>query len=64
MLESQIIGIIPEDKAVKEALNLRDAVCHTHPKSRVAKKYYDIARKVSGEKIEERKRFLERIFGI
>ncbi len=63
MLESQIIGVIPEDKAVKEALNLRDAVTHTHPRSKVAKKYFEIARKVSGEKIEEKKRFLERIFG-
>jgi len=49
MLESQIIGVIPEDKNVKEALNLRDAVAHTHPKSKVSKKYLEIARKVSGE---------------
>ncbi len=64
MLESQIIGVIPEDKAVKEALNLRDAVCHTHPKSRVSKKYYEIARKVSGEKVEEKRKLLEIIFGL
>ncbi len=62
MLESQIIGVIPEDKAVKEALNLRDAVCHTHPKSKVSKKYYEIARKVSGEHVEENKGFFKRIF--
>ncbi len=64
MLESQIIGIVPEDKAVKEALNLRDAVCHTHPKSRVSKKYLEIARKVNGEEIVERVGFFERIFGL
>jgi septum site-determining protein MinD len=62
MLESQIIGIIPEDKAVKEALNLRDAVSHTHPRSKVSRKYLEIARKVSGEKISVRKGFLERLF--
>lgn len=64
MLEAQIIGVVPEDKAVKEALNLRDAVCHTHPRSKVAKKYLEIARKVTGEKIEEKKGFLERVFGL
>jgi len=63
MLETQIIGVIPEDKAVKEALNLRDAVCHTHPRSKVAKKYLRIARKVNGEDIVDRG-FWERVFGI
>ena len=62
MLETQIIGVVPEDKAVKEALNLRDAVCHTHPRSKVAKKYYEIACKVSGEKVVEKKGFLSRLF--
>jgi septum site-determining protein MinD len=58
MLETQIIGIIPEDKAVKEALNRRDAVVHTHPRSKVSKKYIEIARKINGETIEKR-RFLK-----
>ncbi len=58
MLETPIIGIIPEDKAVKEALNQRDAVVHTHPRSKVAKKYFSIAGKVAGpEDISERKGF-------
>ncbi len=64
MLETQIIGVIPEDKAVKEALNLRDAVCHTHPRSKVSKKYNEIARKVAGESIEEKQGFLGRLFGL
>lgn len=63
MLEAQIIGVIPEDKAVKEALNMRDAVCHTHPRSKVSKKYLEIARKVNGEIIEEKISFMTRIFG-
>jgi len=62
MLESQIIGVIPEDKAVKEALNLRDAVVHTHPRSRVSRKYHEIACKVAGEKFVE-KGFWGRLFG-
>ncbi len=40
MLESQIIGVIPEDKAVKEALNFRDAVVHTHPRSKVIEEVF------------------------
>jgi len=63
MLETQIIGVIPEDKSVKEALNLRDAVSHTHPRSKVARKYLEIARKVNGD-AEERVGFLERVFGL
>jgi septum site-determining protein MinD len=63
MLETQIIGVIPEDKAVKEALNMRDAVVHTHPRSRVSRKYLEIARKVNGDEVEEVRSFLGRIFG-
>jgi septum site-determining protein MinD len=63
MLESQIIGVIPEDKAVKEALNLRDAVAHTHPRSKVSRKYMEIARRVNGESVDERS-FFEKIFGL
>jgi len=62
MLESQIIGVIPEDKAVKEALNLRDAVIHTHPRSKVSKKYIEIARKITGEQVEK-EGILNRWFG-
>jgi len=63
MLETQIIGVIPEDKSVKEALNLRDAVVHTAPRSKVSRKYYEIALKVTGENIEEPRGFLGRLFG-
>jgi len=63
MLETQIIGVVPEDKAVKEALNLRDAVAHTHPRSKVSRKYLEIARKVDGEEIVERIGFWSRVLG-
>lgn len=48
MLETQIIGVVPEDVSVKKALNKRDAVVHTHPKSKAAKKYHEIALKIIG----------------
>ncbi|MCR4323932.1 MAG: cell division ATPase MinD [Nanoarchaeota archaeon] len=63
MLEAQIIGVIPEDKAVKEALNLRDAVVHTHPRNKVSKQYHIIARKISGEKVKEERGFFQKLFG-
>lgn len=62
MLETPIIGVIPEDKSVKEALTKRDAVIHTHPRSKVSKKYIEIARKVLGESIEEKQGFWRGIF--
>jgi septum site-determining protein MinD len=62
MLETSIIGVIPEDKAVKESVTKRDAVIHTHPRSKVAKKYHEIARKVAGE-TEEAVGFFKRLFG-
>jgi septum site-determining protein MinD len=64
MLESQIIGVVPEDKAVKEALNMRDAVVHTHPRAKVSKKYYEIACKVDGRKVETKRGFLNKLFGL
>jgi septum site-determining protein MinD len=61
MLEAQVIGVIPEDKYVKKALTKRDAVVHVYPRSKVAKKYMEIARKVAG--LPEEKSFWERVFG-
>lgn len=62
MLEAPIIGVIPEDKAVKEALNQRDAVVHTHPRSKVSKKYFAIAGKIFGPEdlSNEKKGFFRR----
>lgn len=48
MLETQIIGVVPEDISVKKALNKRDAVVHTHPKSKVSRRYGEIAVKIIG----------------
>lgn len=55
MLESPIIGVVPEDTSVKKALNRRDAVVHTHPKSRAAKKYNEIAVKIIGGPMKDKK---------
>ena len=53
MLETQIIGVVPEDDHVKEALTKRDAVIHTHPRSKISRKYMEIASKILGPESEK-----------
>ncbi len=48
MLEVPIIGVIPEDNSIKKAICKKDAVIHISPKSKVAKKYKEIAHKING----------------
>jgi septum site-determining protein MinD len=62
MLETPIIGVIPEDEAVKQALTKRDAVVHTSPRSRVSKKYLEIAHKVNGSQAKK-EGVIRRLFG-
>lgn len=62
MLESPIVGVIPEDVNVKNALTKRDAVIHTHPRSKVSKKYLEIACKVDGSQMR-REGVIARLFG-
>lgn len=49
MLEVPILGSIPEHKVIQEALNLKDAVVHTHPKSKPARAYKEIAARLIDE---------------
>ena len=46
MLEVPILGMVPQDLDVQRSLNLRDAVVHTHPKSKPARAYKEIAAKI------------------
>jgi septum site-determining protein MinD len=46
MLEVPILGIIPEDDAVKESQRMKNAVIHTHPRSKAAKAYRKIAKRI------------------
>lgn len=62
MLESPIIGVIPEDDSVKKALTKRDAVIHTSPKSKVSKKYLEIAHKINGTQ-PRKEGVIARLFG-
>ncbi|MFH1787439.1 MAG: cell division ATPase MinD [archaeon] len=66
MLEVPILGSIPEDIAVKKSLNLKDAVVHTHPKSKSSRAYKEIAAKlldIEYDSNKDRENFWKRIFG-
>jgi septum site-determining protein MinD len=49
MLEIPILGMIPEHEHMQEALKLKDAIIHTHPKSKPSIAYKEIAARIIGE---------------
>jgi septum site-determining protein MinD len=53
MLEAPILGIIPEDNAVKESQRMKNAVVITHPKSDSAIAYRKVARRILGPEYME-----------
>ena len=64
MLEIPILGMIPEDEAVKKAISSKTAVVHSYPKSQAARAYKEIAAKILGvsyDSDKDKERFLERI---
>jgi septum site-determining protein MinD len=48
MLELPIIGIVPEDANIQKALSYRNALLITHPNSKAAKSYNEIAASILG----------------
>ncbi len=48
MLELPILGVVPEDRNMQEALVMKDAIIHTHPRSRASRAYRMIAAKIAG----------------
>lgn len=46
MLEVPILGMIPEDLSIQDALNHKDAVIHVFPKSNASRAYKEIAAKI------------------
>ena len=62
MLELPILGVIPEDKNMQSALVMKDALMHTHPKSKASRAYRKIAAKIIGIQYEDESTFLEKLF--
>jgi septum site-determining protein MinD len=48
MLEVPILGIVPEDRAIKESQAMKRPVIHSHPRSKAAKAYHKITRRILG----------------
>lgn len=66
MLEIPILGMIPEDVAVRESINMKEAVIHTHPKSKSARAYKEIAAELIDadyDSDDEKPGFWRRLFG-
>ena len=64
MLETPILGVVPEDDCVHESLSMRNAVFLTHPKSASAQSYKRIAARILGVEIKpEHRGFFARLFG-
>ena len=55
MLETPILGMVPEDIDIQKSLNLRDAVVHTAPKSNSARAYKEIAAKILDVEYDSKK---------
>ncbi|MEK6858477.1 MAG: cell division ATPase MinD [Nanoarchaeota archaeon] len=53
MLDLPILGVIPEDKNMQAALSQKDALIHTHPRSKATLAYKRIAAKMAGVSYEE-----------
>jgi septum site-determining protein MinD len=65
ILEVPILGMVPEDISVQKALNMKDAVMHTHPKSNASRAYKEIAARIIGAKYDsdkDKEKFWEKIF--
>jgi len=63
MLEVPVLGIVPEDNNMQEALALKNAIFFTHPNSKASKSYRKIAAKLVGKSLieEEPEGFFQRI---
>ncbi len=53
MLEIPLLGVIPEDDSVKRSQLMKNAVVHTHPRSKASKGYVSSAKRILGEDVEE-----------
>ncbi|MDO8622722.1 MAG: cell division ATPase MinD [archaeon] len=55
MLEIPILGMVPEDISIPRSINMKNAVIHTHPRSKASKAYKEIAAKIIGRQYDSKK---------
>ena len=54
MLETRILGVVPEDSKIKEAAASKDILVCSHPRSKAAREYRKIAARLIGKEHKER----------
>jgi len=53
MLETPVVGIIPEDETMREAVQMKNPVTYTHPHAPASQGYKNLASQLLGEKYVE-----------
>ncbi len=64
MLETPVLGMVPEDEAVKRSINEKNAVMYTAPKSKASRAYKEIAAKIlelNYDSDRDKETFIERL---
>ena len=65
MLETSILGMVPEDDAVRKSISVKNAVVHSHPKSKASRAYKEIAAnllKIKYDSDKDRENLLKRFY--
>jgi len=65
MLETPILGMVPEDDDVRKSISVKKAVIHSHPKSKASRAYKEIAANLLNIKYDsdkDKKNFLQRFY--
>ncbi len=64
MLELPILGVVPDDKNMQKALLMKNALIHTHPKSKASRAYREIAARIIGNgSYKEKVTFMDVLLG-
>lgn len=64
MLETEILGAIPEDEKVRTSLAEKNILIHSYPRSRAARAYKQIAARLIGKKHQEQENFFENMLKV
>ncbi|MFB6246691.1 MAG: cell division ATPase MinD [Candidatus Pacearchaeota archaeon] len=55
MLETEVLGMVPEEDTIRKALNYKDSVINTQPKSKTSRAYKEIASDMLGVEYDSSK---------
>jgi len=61
MLETPVIALIPEDKNMQIALSRKDAIVHTHPRSKASEAYKEAAGRLIGKNYKANYKLWDRL---